>query len=89
MQKDCNVAKSLNATQNSVDKTIQSNYCDTFIPVQKQIGKYAVINYSLVSNPNFTESYADVFIKVSVPRWTTLALQLGQDSKAVLSQDES
>jgi len=32
-------------------------------PVQKQIDKYAVINYSLVSNPNFTESYADVFIK--------------------------
>lgn len=34
--------------------------------VKKQIDKYAVINYSLVSNPNFTDSYADVFIKVSV-----------------------
>ncbi|KAJ7390728.1 hypothetical protein OS493_022809 [Desmophyllum pertusum] len=32
-------------------------------PVKKQINKYAVINYSLVSNPNFTDSYADVFIK--------------------------
>lgn len=32
-------------------------------PVQKQIGKYAVINYSLVSSPNFTATYADVFIK--------------------------
>lgn len=32
-------------------------------PVKKQIDKFAVINYSLVSSPNFTESYADVFIK--------------------------
>ncbi|KAL9983277.1 hypothetical protein ACROYT_G005423 [Oculina patagonica] len=32
-------------------------------PVKKDIDKYALINYSLVSNPNFTESYADVFIK--------------------------
>ncbi|XP_074613864.1 bactericidal permeability-increasing protein-like [Acropora palmata] len=32
-------------------------------PVQKRIGKYAVINYALVSSPNFTQTFADVFIK--------------------------
>ncbi|XP_020623249.1 bactericidal permeability-increasing protein-like [Orbicella faveolata] len=32
-------------------------------PVKKEIDKYALINYSLVSNPNFTESYTDIFIK--------------------------
>ena len=39
-----------------------------FFVVKKQIDKFAVINYSLVSSPNFTESYADVFIKVSIIR---------------------
>lgn len=32
-------------------------------PVKKAIDKYALINYSLVSNPNVTESYMDLFIK--------------------------
>lgn len=32
-------------------------------PVKKQIDRYALINYSLVSSPVFNESYLDVFIK--------------------------
>lgn len=39
--------------------------CICFV-VQKQINEYALINYSLVSNSNFTETYADIFIKVSL-----------------------
>lgn len=54
-----------------MDKYISNGNFQSFnfsldFAVKKQINKYAVINYSLVSNPNFTDSYADVFIKVSV-----------------------
>ena len=40
-----------------------TSFC--FFLVKKDIDKYALINYSLVSYPNFTESYADVFVKVN------------------------
>lgn len=32
-------------------------------PIEKAIDKYSLINYSLVDNPNFTATYADLFVK--------------------------
>lgn len=57
MLQDKLCAETSDVIDNNAEKALAT------FPVQKQIGKYADINYSLVSSPNFTETFADYFIK--------------------------
>ena len=53
-------------------KAVLLKVVSRYFVVKKEIDKYALINYSLVSSPNFTESYTDIFIKVSKTKITVL-----------------